>query len=115
MNLDRQADYQGWQAHVTWSAEKDPAGSWYLYVADKHGESSDLVATWESAPRPPTLLERYDALAVLGFAVVEGGVEAWKWREAAGDDGENYFMGTADIRPLRVHELPAEDPPSITL
>lgn len=104
MNLNEQPDYQGWQAHVAWSTALDPEGLWYMYITDKHGEQSDLVPTWRTSPTPPPLVERYDALAALGYAVVEGGGEAWEWRERTGEDGREYFVGTTGIRPMTARE-----------
>lgn len=65
-----------------------------------------MLARWESSPTPPALLARYDALAVLGFAVIEGGTDAWQWREvSADDDGIDRLMALIEIRPLTAEEL----------
>jgi hypothetical protein len=94
-------------ASLTWSRDYDDDGCWSLHILDGQGETSPMLARWESSPTPPALLARYDALAVLGFAVVEGGVEAWEWHEISDDDDSSvcHFMGLVEIRPLGVEEL----------
>ncbi|MEU2598444.1 DUF6303 family protein [Streptomyces hirsutus] len=75
-------------------------------------EEGDLLPVsvgWE-LPRMPSLMERYDALAVLGYAVVEGGAEAWEWREGTLEDGSAGLLGRALIRPLTPEEATATGP-----
>ncbi|WP_327430928.1 DUF6303 family protein [Streptomyces sp. NBC_01236] len=95
----------GMRAFVAWTTHFDPAGGWSLHIADRDGELSPCVVTWDTVA-PPSLLARYDALADLGFAVVEGGTEAWTWKEYTADEGTAYFMGETDIRPLLAEDLP---------
>jgi hypothetical protein len=59
---------------------------------------------WER-PQLPSLMERYDALTYMGYAVAEGGPEAWTWREGAMSDGSPCLLGEALIRPLTPEEM----------
>ncbi|MBT2368842.1 hypothetical protein J7E88_26805 [Streptomyces sp. ISL-10] len=82
-----------------------------MHLADRHGETSDIIAMWPSSATPPTLLACYDALASLGFAVVDGG----QWREHSTPDGEPLWVGHTPIRPLRADELPSSKPVDVAL
>ncbi|MFI6895276.1 hypothetical protein ACIBM4_14280 [Streptomyces sp. NPDC050256] len=70
---------------------------------------SPMAVQWTRAWPPPSLLERYDGLAQLGFAVVAGGPEAWRWREETTEQGEFMLAGLADIRPLLADDVDALD------
>mgnify|MGYP001550881538 CR=1 FL=1 len=78
-------------------------GSWTLHLADEDGVMSDALVKWDPSPLPIQLEARYDALALFGYAVVTGGVEAWEWHERDGEGG-TYFVGTTPIRPLSDEE-----------
>jgi hypothetical protein len=104
-------DYAGWSALVIWSTFYTPEGCWSMHLADGEGEESEVRARWDSRSTPPTLLERYDALAALGLAVVEGGAEAWQWTEQYDEEsGQSFWIGRTRIRALRFDEWPAIDP-----
>jgi hypothetical protein len=92
-------------AFLHWEDDRRPAPGWTLRVADEDGDVLALTASWSGTPEPPPLLTRYDALATLGFAVLEGGTEAWEWREYTGDEGTAYFLGRTEIRQLRADEV----------
>lgn len=72
-------------------------------------EFSPVAVQWPRIWPPPSLLERYDGLAQLGFAVVTGGPEAWRWHEEATEQGEFVLGGIADIRPLLADDVDAID------
>ncbi|WP_432104879.1 hypothetical protein [Streptomyces sp. bgisy091] len=89
-------------ASVSWSATEPDR--WELRTITPEGALSALVSVWPT-PYPPSLLERYDALAAIGFAVVEGGADAWTWRETLDDDGALLLVGGAGIRPVVAQAL----------
>jgi hypothetical protein len=74
---------------------------------------SPLGITWPDAG-PPSLMQRYDALASLGYAVVEGGPGAWEWTERLGEHGRPLLVGLTAVRPLRADELPPLGPQAAT-
>ncbi|MFI0134744.1 DUF6303 family protein [Streptomyces luteogriseus] len=92
-------------AFLHWTADRRPTAGWTLRVVDEEGEVSALRCSWDGPSQPPPLLTRYDALATLGFAVREGGTEAWEWREYTDDEGTTYFLGRTEIRQLRAEEV----------
>lgn len=82
---------------------------WSLRIIRPEWTASPMVVSWPVTSGPPSLLERYDALAGLGFAVVEGGPQAWEWTEAMDDQGAPLLVGYTAVRPLRGDELAADD------
>ncbi|MFE2020141.1 hypothetical protein ACFW9O_19110 [Streptomyces sp. NPDC059499] len=92
-----------YQAAVVCSGTFGAPCAWTLHIVDETGEMSDPIITWDPSPIPIQLLARYDALALYGFAVVEGGPKAWTWNEFGDDDG-SYFVGMTPIRPLTKNE-----------
>jgi len=98
-------------AIVAWGT-RPPApeqGQWFLCLELEDGELMPVSIGWE-LPRMPSLMERYDALAYLGYAVVEGGAEAWEWTEGTCGDGSPVLGGRALIRPLTPEEAGAVGP-----
>jgi hypothetical protein len=95
-------------ALLMWGAETpaDGEGRWRLCLGFEDGTVLPVSVGWEKA-RVPSLMERYDALAYLGYAVIEGGAEAWKWREGVMDDGSTCLGADALIRPLEAEESAA--------
>jgi hypothetical protein len=93
-------------AVLAWTDRVVPG--WTLSTMGRDGEQSDGHLRWEE-PAPPTLLERYNALATLGFAVVKGGPGAWRWHEQLGDDGAMFLSAVADVRPLTASDVLTED------
>ncbi|MFE5296411.1 DUF6303 family protein [Streptomyces sp. NPDC056632] len=98
----------GYYAALKWSAED--GGSWMLHIARPGLEElSPVVARWPGRVwPPPSLLDRYDALEQLGFAVVEGGAEAWHWRESIDPDGEFFLHAATEVRPLVREDVPGD-------
>ncbi|MFD5105710.1 DUF6303 family protein [Streptomyces cinereoruber] len=92
-------DGRPYQAAVACSGSFGKPGTWTLHLVDENGVTSDALMQWEPSPVPIPLLSRYDALALFGFAVVEGGAEAWTWSEATEGEG-TYFVGVTPVRPL---------------
>ncbi|GHC26969.1 MULTISPECIES: DUF6303 family protein [Streptomyces rochei group] len=88
-------------AACAWSGED---GMWQLRIIRPEIEVSPMTIVWEDAVRPPTLADRYDGLADLGYAVVTGGPDAWKWTETLDDVGRTYLSGITEVRPLTVAE-----------
>ncbi|MEV6752372.1 DUF6303 family protein [Streptomyces sp. NPDC051214] len=89
-------------AALGWDCEYE-GGRWLLRVAYGEGddlELSTLAADWPDAVGPPSLLDRYDALAALGFEVVEGGPGAWSWVEGMAPGGGLLLAGHAAVRPV---------------
>ena len=84
-------------ATVSWSSA-DP-DRWELRTVTPDGAISPLVSVWPD-PHPPTLLARYDALAGMGFNVLEGGADAWMWNETLTDEGDLLLVASTGIRPL---------------
>ncbi|AVH59718.1 MULTISPECIES: DUF6303 family protein [Streptomyces] len=101
--VDEQTGYAGFG----WSP--DNGGEWALHLArpDLSG-LSPLSVTWPGQVGPPSLMQRYDALAALGYAVVRGGPEAWTWTEGADEQGNVMLAACTEVRPLGVEELPAD-------
>ncbi|MEV4863092.1 DUF6303 family protein [Streptomyces ossamyceticus] len=94
----------------------DAPGPWTLHLIDETDNTTEPLVSWDPSPLPVPLVARYDALASMGFAVVQGGVEAWKWRELDGEDGGTSFMGVTEVRPLRPDEVaPATAPTHLTV
>lgn len=91
-------------ALLAWTDHVVPGGAWSLSTMTDSAQQSGCYARW-TEPFPPPLAERYDALASQGFAVVQGGPEAWRWREWIGDDGRGYLGALADIRPLTAADV----------
>ncbi|MFG3231810.1 DUF6303 family protein [Streptomyces antibioticus] len=85
-----------------WSSQER---AWVLYIISPGLELSELSVSWPEAVAPPSLLERYDTLAELGYAVVQGGPEAWEWSEVADDRGEVFLLAYAEVRPLTDREV----------
>lgn len=89
-------------AALGWDSERE-GGRWVLRIAYANGDEpalSTLAVEWPDAAGPPSLLDRYDALATLGFEVLEGGPGAWSWTEGMTDDGRPLLAGHADVRPV---------------
>ncbi|GBQ01038.1 hypothetical protein SSP531S_24680 [Streptomyces spongiicola] len=85
-------------------------GGWCLRIAPSVRELSPVSFVWPPhVTFPPTLMERYDALASLGFAVVEGGAGAWEWHEGTWEDGSVVLMAYTAVRPLTAHDLSAQE------
>lgn len=99
-----------YRAIVAFTSSYNPEGGWSLHIADQDGEMSDALVVWDPSPTFVSLLDRYDALASLGFAVVEGGGAAWEWKEHDDGQGGTHWAGTTGIRPLRADELPSTAP-----
>lgn len=93
------------RAALAWDSRN---GEWSLQIIRPEWTASPMVVSWPATSGPPSLLERYDALAGLGFAVVEGGPQAWEWTEAMDDQGAPLLVGYTAVRPLRGDELPAD-------
>ncbi|MBT2450927.1 hypothetical protein J7F03_28405 [Streptomyces sp. ISL-43] len=87
-------------AAVVCSTTDNPNGAWTLHIVDTDGTMSDVLISWPVTAAPLPLLSRYDALALIGFASIQGGVEAWQWNERGGADGGSYWVGTTAVRPL---------------
>lgn len=80
--------------------------AWTLHLVSEDGEQmTDELWRWPPSPLPISLAPRYDALALMGFAVVTGGVEAWTWNERVDEDGRSHLVAITPIRPLRADEL----------
>lgn len=86
-------------AMLGWSAEIPPAGLWRLRIVLPSGSYSKVYSEWDQVG-PPTLMQRYDALASLGYAVVEGGPDAWQWREGLSEEGALLVVATTPLRLL---------------
>lgn len=86
-------------AIVGWGEHSVPPGMWWLRLIMSDETYSDDVIVWDS-PNPPSLLERYDRLAFLGYAALEGGPQAWKWYEELSDRGGLLVAAITRIRPL---------------
>lgn len=94
------------RAGFGWSPDDD---EWVLRIVRPELELSPLAVSWPETTAPPGLMERYDALATLGYAVVEGGPKAWTWAEAMDDEGRAILIAYTEVRPLRADELPAAE------
>lgn len=97
-------------AALVWSDHTKPGGVWTLSLVTAEGEQSGNYLEWDEGAGLPSLLDRYDALASLGFTVVEGGPEGWRWKEQMDDAGKPLLGGLADIRPLAAAEVLADSP-----
>lgn len=89
-------------AGLGWDAEHK-GGRWVLRVATAVGEDVRLSTTaleWPSGASLPSLLDRYDALATLGYEVVQGGPGAWTWTEGMTHDGQPLLVGHTEVRPV---------------
>ncbi|MFJ2259937.1 DUF6303 family protein [Streptomyces sp. NPDC087844] len=89
------------RAVLGWSAEE----GWIVKIVRPELELSPLAVTWPGATEPPGLGERYDALAMLGYAVVQGGPEAWDWHEGLGPAGQMFLAAYAEVRLIEAQEL----------
>ncbi|MEU9641508.1 DUF6303 family protein [Streptomyces sp. NPDC048188] len=89
------------RAGFGWSGED---GLWHLRIVRPEIEQSPLEVVWDSATAPPSLADRYDGLATLGFAVVEGGPAAWVWSEELDDAGRTHLIAVTEVRPLTDEE-----------
>ncbi|MET7731220.1 DUF6303 family protein [Streptomyces sp. NPDC005402] len=89
------------------TTEEAPDGEWRLFLGLANETVFPINITW-SFSRMPSLMERYDALRYLGYAVFDGGPEAWKWQEGALADGSPGLLGVTDIRPLTAAEEQAQ-------
>ncbi|MGV9281642.1 DUF6303 family protein [Streptomyces sp. NPDC003730] len=89
------------RAGFGWSGED---GLWHLRIVRPEIEQSPLKLVWDSATAPPSLADRYDGLASLGFAVVEGGPAAWEWCEEMDDAGRTHLIAVTEVRPLTADE-----------
>ncbi|MGW3646686.1 hypothetical protein [Streptomyces sp. NPDC000878] len=100
-------------AAVVCSGTYGAPGAWTLHLVTEDGEDmSEALMKWDPSPLPIPLLSRLDALALMGFAVVTGGVDAWKWNERADGDG-SYFVGMTPVRPLRDDERAVTAAPAL--
>ncbi|MEU1117815.1 MULTISPECIES: hypothetical protein [unclassified Streptomyces] len=89
-------------AALGWDSECE-GGRWVLRIAYVNGDApalSTLAVEWPDAAGPPSLLDRYDALAKLGLEVVHGGAEAWAWAEGMSVGGMPLLAGHAEVRPV---------------
>ncbi|GAA2218862.1 DUF6303 family protein [Streptomyces indiaensis] len=84
-------------------SEQAPDGQWRLFLGHDDESVFPICVGWDFA-RMPSLMERYDALRYMGFAVCEGGPEAWKWQEGALPNGSAGLLGVTEIRPLTAAE-----------
>lgn len=96
-------------AALGWDAEHE-GGRWLLRIVSAVGDDvamSSVGVEWSATMSgPPSLLDRYDALAELGFEVVHGGAEAWAWAEGMTASGCPLLAGHTEVRPVvRVAEL----------
>jgi hypothetical protein len=92
-------------AAVVCSGTYEAPGAWTLHMVTEDGLMTEAVMQWDPSPLPIPLVARYDALALFGYAVVEGGAAAWEWNERTAEDGAGtYFVGMTPIRPLRDDE-----------
>ncbi|MEV0209434.1 DUF6303 family protein [Streptomyces sp. NPDC050788] len=92
------------RAGIGWAAEEN---AWVLHLVRPELELEPISVAWPEHSGPPSLLDRYDALAELGFAVVQGGPEAWEWVEKADEQGRPYVFGWTEVRPLTDREVAA--------
>lgn len=111
MNIKR--DGTPHYAAVVCSGTYGAPGAWTLHLVTEDGEMSEALMQWDPSPLPIPLEARYDALALMGFAVVTGGVEAWEWHEREGENGGGYFVGMTPVRPLRDDERAATAAPAL--
>jgi hypothetical protein len=105
-------DGRPYHAAVVCSGSYGEPGTWTLHLVDEHGTMSEALITWDPSPVPIPLLSRYDALAAIGFAVVNGGPEAWTWREIPEGEG-SYFVAVTPVRPLTDAERDASATPAV--
>ncbi|MDX3400070.1 DUF6303 family protein [Streptomyces sp. ME01-18h] len=89
------------RAACGWSGEDQ---RWHLRIVLPEIVESPVEVFWEGAAAPPTLMDRYDGLADLGYAVVQGGPEAWEWCERLDDAGRTHLIGVTEVRPLTDEE-----------
>ena len=95
---DQVSNYKG---VLCFSYRHERAGCWSVHIIDEDGlPTSGMAYKWVPGSPPPPLLDRYDALATLGFAVKEGGIEAWQWHELPPDRGRTKLVALADVRKL---------------
>ncbi|ULR50587.1 DUF6303 family protein [Streptomyces deccanensis] len=94
-------------AMLGWSADIPPAGLWRLRIVLPSGDYSMVYSEWDQVG-PPSLMQRYDALAGLGYAVVEGGPDAWRWGEGLSETGGLMVAATTPIRLLTDREATAQ-------
>ncbi|MBM7091040.1 hypothetical protein JTP67_21350 [Streptomyces sp. S12] len=104
----------GRQAVVAWLLwGMDPPapkeGHWLLCLFYEDGERLPAHCVWEGQ-RVPSLMERYDALAAIGYAVVDGGAEAWGWHETVTEHGTPVLCAEARVRPLGPYEGAGTEP-----
>ncbi|MGW1039645.1 DUF6303 family protein [Streptomyces sp. NPDC002547] len=92
----------GVTAGFGWSPEE---GMWVLRLASPELQLEPVAWTWPAVAGPPSLMDRYDALAELGYAVVQGGPEAWRWTEHVDEEGRPYLMALTEVRPLTDREV----------
>ncbi|WP_322984643.1 DUF6303 family protein [Streptomyces sp. S584] len=101
----------GYKGVLCFSYRHDPAGCWSVHVINENGlPTSDMAYKWVSGSPPPPLLDRYDALASLGYAVVDGGIGSWGWHELPPDRGRTKLVAMADVRRLRPDEVISAKP-----
>ncbi|MFJ7780090.1 hypothetical protein [Streptomyces yangpuensis] len=91
-------------AAFMFSALDSPEGGWTMHLVDEQGVMSDVLMSWPAAASPLTLLQRYDALALVGYAPTVGGVDAWQWREGSSEGIGSYWVGTTAVRPVTAEE-----------
>ncbi|WP_411076651.1 DUF6303 family protein [Streptomyces sp. cmx-10-25] len=94
-------------AAVRWADPEGGDGGWTLHLVTGDWELSPARARWPEAVAPPSLMSRYDALAALGYAVTEGGPDAWQWQEKLDEDGRMFFFGYTAVRPLVLKDVEA--------
>ncbi|MFD7788788.1 DUF6303 family protein [Streptomyces nojiriensis] len=76
---------------------------WQLFVAMSGLVSEWPTFTWPTSTEVPTLDQRRNALAYLGFVLDEGA--AWEWEECTGPDYHPHpvralLLGSVKVRPL---------------
>lgn len=92
-------------AAVVCSGTYEQPGAWTLHMVTEDGTMTEALMQWDPSQLPIPLIARYDALALFGYAVIEGGPAAWTWQEEGDENGAGtYFVGMARVRPLRDDE-----------
>lgn len=94
-------------AVMAWSTLVIPEGAWTLTTVID-GAGSEAWVNWDDKA-PPTLAERKEGLAALGFTVVDDSPDAWTWHEGLREGlGDLLVLAAATkIRPLTMADLDA--------